>query len=415
MVVQVTREQVLLHRERAQQLDRAPASTTDALSPTVLDAGVQDTGPDGAAWALVLRGVEPAAARAALAAGDDPPAPLALAWTLRGAPHAYRRADLPGVLVAVQPWSHRDAARRVLDASRPLTAAGIPSGVALAAVARTMREVVTGPVVKGDVSTLLTGRMPEPFLRWCRPCGATHLYEMPFRLAALHAGLELDPGTSPPVLRPVPGWPRDLADRAAAALEHLPDGLTGDEPPPDGPDVDGPGGDGPLGRTDAVVSALRLLGPMRAAELAGYLDAHPADVRVRIATSLAEGRVAEVDVDGTTAVALTEDVEALRSAGPSDRGVVRLLGPFDLFLQARDRERLVPDAARRKELWPTLGRPGAVLHDGEVVGTWRPRSAGSRLRVQLDPWVPWAPAVEEGVDEQVALLGAFRGVAASRA
>jgi len=41
---------------------------------------VQGTGPDGSAWALHIRGVDNPLF-------DD----LALAWTLRGAPHAYRR------------------------------------------------------------------------------------------------------------------------------------------------------------------------------------------------------------------------------------------------------------------------------------------------------------------------------------
>ena len=48
---------------------------------------------------------------------------------------------------------------------------------------------------------------------------------------------------------------------------------------------------------------------------------------------------------------------------------VRLLGPFDLFLQGRDRELVLPDEAARKDLWRTLGRPGAVLDGHELVGS----------------------------------------------
>jgi Winged helix DNA-binding domain len=88
---------------------------------------------------------------------------------------------------------------------------------------------------------------------------------------------------------------------------------------------------------------------------------------------------------------------------------VRLLGPFDLFLQGRDRETLVPSAAHRKALWPTLGRPGAVLVDGEVLGTWRPRASGDRLRVLVDRWVPWDPAVEDAVHAQGERLAEHRG------
>ena len=67
---------------------------------------------------------------------------------------------------------------------------------------------------------------------------------------------------------------------------------------------------------------------------------------------------------------------------PTLPGLVRLLGPFDLFLQARDRELVVPEQAHRKDLWRTIGRPGGVLVGQEVLGTWRPRAAGKKLRLQ---------------------------------
>jgi hypothetical protein len=91
--------------------------------------------------------------------------------------------------------------------------------------------------------------------------------------------------------------------------------------------------------------------------------------------------------------------------------VVRLLGPFDLMLQARDRHRLVPDAARHKQLWPTLGRPGAVLVDADIVGTWRPQAAGRKFSVRLDVWQPLSRSVRAAVEEQAARLSAHRHLA----
>ena len=72
-----------------------------------------------------------------------------------------------------------------------------------------MRAVVTEPMVKGEVSTRLTPLLDEPYLRDCRACDAVHAWEVvvPAR-RALYGGLELEPGTSPPVLRRIPGWPR---------------------------------------------------------------------------------------------------------------------------------------------------------------------------------------------------------------
>ena len=123
---------------------------------------------------------------------------VALAWTLRSAPHFYRREDLPDVLAATSPFSDQDAAKRVIGADKPLKEAGIRTLDGLTEVATQMRAVVTRPMVKGEVSTALTARLGPPYLRYCGSCGATHSWEEPFRLSALYAGLELEPGTSPP-------------------------------------------------------------------------------------------------------------------------------------------------------------------------------------------------------------------------
>lgn len=365
----VTRVQALRYRWRVQGLDR-PAAATPALDVPVLDLGVQDTGPDGALWALAVRGAE-------VHAGEWPDG-LALAWTLRGAPHAYRRADLGDVSAAVRPWSDADAAKRVFDAARPLRAAGVAVLDALDRTAATMADVVREPMVKGAVSTAMTARMPEPYLRWCRPCGTTHMYEQTFRLAALNAGLELEPGTSPPVLTPGRGW----------------------APAPPGAE--------PRPELDLVRATLHLLGPTTPALVAAFLDSPVADVRRRWPDD-----VVAVDVEGEERALLRADLDALRAAATATARTVRLLGPYDLHLQARDRDLLVPDAARRKALWPALGRPGAVVADGEVVGTWRPRSRGRRLALELDPWVPWDDDLAHAVSVEHERLAAFRGVTAA--
>jgi hypothetical protein len=351
--ISATRRQVLAFRVHAQQLDREAGTLDDTA---VLDLGVQDTGPDGGRWALALRGVS------APADGE-----LATVWTIRGAPHLYRRADLPGVAAATAPFSDADAGKRIFDAAKPLQAAGIGNLEGLDVVAATMRELVTAPMVKGEVSGRLTELLPEPHLRFCRPCGATHVHEMPFRLAALRAGLELEPGTSPPVLRPVPGL---------VPAETVPPHL------------------------DVVRGYLRLLGPATPKLVAGYLDAPVKDVQARWPDD-----AVEVTVDGERRWLLAEDADRVGDVPPAT-GVL-LLGPFDLFLQARDRPLLVDDPVRAKALWPVLGRPGAVLADGEVAGTWRPRKAGSTLTVTVELW---QPVPREAVTAAAERLAAFRGV-----
>ncbi len=366
MTTEVSRVQVLAYRWHVQQLDRMPGVATDAADCDLLDLGIQNTGPDGAALALHLRGT-PADT------GDA----LALAWTLRGAPHCYRRADLPKVAVATAPLSEADAAKRIFDANRPLKAAGISTFDALRAVAHEMRGIVHEPTVKGDMSSQLTARMPEPYLRFCRPCNATHMYEMPFRLAALQAGLELRPHTSPPVLERIPGW-------RGAAYAH-----TGTDAEP---------------RFDVIRGYLHFFGPSDPKAVAAYVDAPVRDVKANWPAD-----VVEVTVDGVSRSALADDVDALRTS-PPDRSV-QLLGPYDPYLQLKDREILVPDAANRKSLWPTLGRPGAIAVGGDLVGEWRPRTSGRTLTVETAPWRVLSKAERADVEKRAATLAEFRGVA----
>jgi hypothetical protein len=235
----VSRRQVLRFRLRRHQLDQEPGTASGPDDVPLLDYGVQDTGTDGSSWALAVRG-----------AGAVPPGDLALAWTLRGAPHAYRRPALPAVAVATAPWSEADAAKRIFDAAKPLKAAGIPVLDALRVVAGT--------------------------------CGTSSLR-------------------------------RPSRSRCQAA--------SGDKPPP----------------------------------------------------------------------------------------TARLLGPYDPYLQLRDRELLVADEARRKDLWPVLGRPGAVVAGGEVVGTWRPRTSGRKLTVRIEWWGRPRAADRGLVEDQAERLAAHRG------
>jgi hypothetical protein len=133
MLSSVTRSQVLSFRVRAQQLDLGAVALADA---SVLDIGAQDSGPDGAKWALANRGPD---------VSEMSDVQLVRVWTIRGAPHLYQREDLPSVAAAVEPFSDADAGKRIYDASKPLKAAGISNLAALDAVAAAMQSVVTGP------------------------------------------------------------------------------------------------------------------------------------------------------------------------------------------------------------------------------------------------------------------------------
>lgn len=84
---------------------------------------------------------------------------------------------------------------------------------------------------------------------------------------------------------------------------------------------------------------------------------------------------------------------------PSSPASARLLPSGDAFylLQGADRELLVPDAAHRASLWTTRVWPGAILSDGDIVGTWR--RAGRTLTLQ-----PWRRLARAAIEAEAAGL-----------
>jgi hypothetical protein len=80
---------------------------------------------------------------------------------------------------------------------------------------------------------------------------------------------------------------------------------------------------------------------------------------------------------------LAGDEPAVRApSGPT--AAARLLPSGDTYFLfwGSGRELLVPDAARRAELWTSRVWPGAVLVGGEIVGTWR----RAKLELSVRPW-----------------------------
>jgi hypothetical protein len=65
-----------------------------------------------------------------------------------------------------------------------------------------------------------------------------------------------------------------------------------------------------------------------------------------------------------------------------------------------DRDLLVPDARHRSELWTTRVWPGAVVVDGEIIGTWR----RSGVDVVLTAWQPLSDRQRDTVEAEAAAL-----------
>jgi winged helix DNA-binding protein len=98
---------------------------------------------------------------------------------------------------------------------------------------------------------------------------------------------------------------------------------------------------------------------------------------------------------------LTRD-ETIFRADPGPVASARLLPSGDAYflLQGADRELLVPDADRRAGLWTPRVWPGALLVDGEVLGTWR-RAGGT---VSIQTWHRLSRAARLAVEAEAASL-----------
>ena len=364
MVETLTREQVMAHRVAAQGLHR------DRPLDALFSLGLQDSGPT---------------ARLALAArtdGEVDPAALGLVdgWTHRGAPHHHPPAERNAVAAAARPFDDADAAARLNWSGPEQRRVGIPARESIDRAADALAEVVTEPMTKGAASAAVTTLLPDVLLRECRGCATTHVNEQLFRLSAFPVGVGLDPTGKTLLLTPPPaGWERPVDGDPARAAR-------------------------------LVLDYLHLLGPAGPREVADFVGTTP--TAFAPAWEAALPALAEVDVevgDATRRAWLpAADLDAALRAPDPD--VVRLLPPLDPMLQARDREIHAPDEALRKDLYRIIGNPGALLADGEIVGTWRPRAAGKKLTLEVVPLVPLAPDVRARLDDEAERVAAARGL-----
>jgi len=98
---------------------------------------------------------------------------------------------------------------------------------------------------------------------------------------------------------------------------------------------------------------------------------------------------------------LARDEPAFRAArGPVAPARLLPSGDASFLLQGDDRKLLVPDADRRPALWTPRVWPGAVLVEGEIVGTWR----RSQDTVTIQTWRRLSRAARDTVEAEAASL-----------
>ncbi len=94
---------------------------------------------------------------------------------------------------------------------------------------------------------------------------------------------------------------------------------------------------------------------------------------------------------------LARDEPDVRS-GPRPTAAARLLPSGDAYflLYGSDRRLLIPQEDRRLALWTSRVWPGALLVDGEVVGTWR----RANQVVSIEPWVRLSRRARDAVEAE---------------
>ena len=326
----------------------------------VLDLGVQEYTPGSARVAL--------AARTTAELEDDR---LLTVWAARGAPHLHRRRDLKALVKALWPVSDADAALRIKSAQIP--DAGKLGTRAFTLTARAFREVVRSSMPRGEVSTQVTRLVPAELAYDCRGCGARHIAGNVWQHAGLAGGVEVESRGRDATLGPIrDAPPQPTENEGIAAL---------------------------------ITTYLRLLGPATPMEVGKYLGSSTAEMK-----KVWPGDLAEVRVDGRTAWLPAGSLAALAAAEPTPG--VRLVPAMDPLLQARDRDLLVPERARQKEIWRLLGNPGALVLGGEIAGVWRAKMAGKkRVDLTVTPFGTLTAKARKAVERESAVVARARGAA----
>lgn len=343
-------DQVLAFRIAAQGLtERATTATEVAASFTL-----QDSPPGAALTALNARSSEPERLDELLEQRE-----LVAVPNPRTAITILPAADVATFLKALEPPDER-ALETILLRAAP---GDFERARRKAVVA--VGEALDGRVLSRDaLHEELRRRLPKELLPWCEPCQSHHARRGLLSVAALEGRLCIAG--------------REGRQNTFARTDQW----IGLEPAPDP-------------QAELVRRYLRHLGPSTPADFAAWAGIAPSHAKTLLRT------VELADVG--KAYLLAEDVPAFENP-PQPRGV-RLLGPGDPLLVARDKERLIPDKELRKKIWRPVGSLGVVLSDGVPAGTWRARKQGRRLTVETE-WFKDPVDVREEAERLAALRDA---------
>ncbi len=385
MATSTSRQDVIAARLAAHRLDERVSA--DQLSDVAGRCGVQDSPPGSALLALHAR-VE-GVTREVFDAATGEDQSLLRTWAMRGAPFVLPTEDAAVFTTGVLPPTEAARHQLVHGVGPALETLGMRLDDAVEATRAEIGGVLSGRwLAIGPLGREVASRVADSLTKQQRgawEAEGPHARGQPLGEAVVHFCIRLL------TLEQVVCFaPREGRTAPFVLVEEWLDQPI-------------PSLDPASARAELVRRYLRSYGPSTRAHLASWLGVRAGDAHDW--WDLVEDELSEVDVDGR-AWLLTEDVEDLGRAAMPDG--VRLLPPGDPYTQMRDRESIV-DRHHHRELWKTVGAPGALLVDGQVVGAWRPRTSGRRLTIAVTPFAPLSSGDEARVHSEAATIGPLRG------
>lgn len=128
---------------------------------------------------------------------------------------------------------------------------------------------------------------------------------------------------------------------------------------------------------------LHCYGPASTGGLTDWLGCSPAQAERIWQTVIDE--IEPVNLSGKDRYILSNDKELLLSPPQSERKV-HLLGGHDPYLGLQDRDVILDNRARQKQLWQTVSNPGAVLWQGKIAGMWKSKKKGRGIEIEVTLW-----------------------------
>jgi Winged helix DNA-binding domain len=376
--VQVDRHQVVAFRlarhHLTRRLDPGGLRTAAGTAP-------QNTPPGSALLALRAR-ADVSGAQVDRAIANE--RSLLQLWSLRGSPCIVATGELPLFTSGLLPDDEASWRPVLLGFLPVIDQLGRTATEVVQLVIDATHDALDGVVLtKREMGIALGRRMPQEFAPWFEPDAFSAFSAILTRAASLTGTVTIAP--------------RSGAEASFVRTDQWLGHPVPSQSPSDA-------------RAALVRRYLGLYGPSTVEDFAGW--AGVAEQFARRAWSAVDDPLAEVEFAGRRGVLLAQDVEALTSGVPPQG--LRLLPPYEPYLQQRDRTTAVPDTALHKRIWKKTGNPGVVLRDGEVAGLWRQQKKGRGLLVTIEPLTPLSLQDKKTIEVEAEPLAEFRGCAVTQ-